>query len=513
MSEEKSKKRKRKSKIVLPSDYDELLKHLPENCFSTVAWKASEARAKVCPGYADNPDGYERKKVWTQFLNDERARKMGIATVKEVKGKRYAAEKGTYLEFLLKKEDKSDNDLKKIELLKDFKFGTGPTKDFKFKTTSNVHLIDSCNNFIIASSGGTNSSKTCGNLQRVIKTCRYNKLEKFYGIGSRSQPHLNRGVIPDFKQILRDWKIYDHKEWRQQAGTYTFPNGSTVMFVPLDDPDKYAGPRWDGFFINEANRGINYETVRHIVARTNNEFLLDWNPTGPFWFHTRMLKDPKLKIDYLDELNYLGNETLTEEQNQAMDMYRQDEYNFNVYILGKPGDADDVIFQGIKVLEPDPENPEPIPEDAILLGYGLDFGGAGSKTSAMALVSIWQWGHSYIINEELYDYDIATPQVGAHLLAKRRQRPVVCDYNNLEGIRTLKDMGIPAQKAIKGPGSWEESVSFVKSLSVFITATSTNLIAEKDAYVWKRDNTDETLNEPAPKCSDHALDAMRYGYS
>ena len=487
-----------------PDDYERHYLHLDKRLFSTHNATNHAARVLVIPGYEDMTKR-GKETAWAAFISQEKE-KSGLNQQK-------LDEMGalTYLQYLQNKKNPRETDLKRIQILKQFDFNRFNSGRFINKITSNAHLISKSKAFITASCGATNSSKTNGNLQYTINFCRSNKLPKPWGIGSRTIPHLQGGVIPDFRRIMQDWKLFDSDAWRSNPPRYTFKNGTELRFVPLDDGDKYAGPRWSGFFFNELNRGIPYDAVVQIIGRTDLKVLMDWNPTAPFYFHEKMLTDPNLEIDYLDELNYLGNETLTMEQMRSMDIYRQDEYRFNVYIKGMMGNTTDIIYPNITILEQD-ANGRAIPETANLLGYGLDFGGAGSKSSAMALTSLYQWGDAFIANQELYSYDMDSRQVGVYLLGKRDNKPVIADFGNLEGIKILRGMGVNVIKCIKGGGSIDTGVSLINSLPVFITEASVNMLEEKNSYTWKRDRNDTTLNVPDPNCKDDLMDAMRYSF-
>ncbi|HSW70520.1 MAG TPA: terminase large subunit, partial [Gammaproteobacteria bacterium] len=55
----------------------------------------------------------------------------------------------------------------------------------------------------------------------------------------------------------------------------------------------------------------------------------------------------------------------------------------------------------------------------------------------------------------------------------------------------------------------KEGIRKVKSLPLFITSQSSNMIKEIRSYKWKVDKDDHVLDEPV-KFNDHAMDALRY---
>lgn len=491
----------------LPEGYDIWYKDIPIECFSTNRPAAYAAR---CDYFGEEFAKLNSRKRAHFMLRQFTARRQGKFKAPKIENR--------YLKYLLDKPDKDDDDHAKIRALRKFRFGADETKNQFYKLISNGYLLFADESKWTHMEGGTNAGKTTMGLMYIINDCRKYFHPDPWGIGSRSNPHLKKAAMADFKKIMVSQNDWDARRFNKNDQTYTFKNGSQVIFVSLDDGDKFAGPRWRGFFFNELNRGISLLAVRHIVGRTEQKIISDNNPTGPYFFHSVLYPDTRLDISYLRELNYLGNETLTAAQDAAMDIWRGDEYNEEVYIWGRPGDLDDVIFGNIRVLEPTFDDPAEFkgrrnkPKDAVLIGYGLDVGGAGSDRSAMALVSIWESSQGYIVQEEVYSYSMDSTEIAAWLAKRHGNKPVVVDSQNKDTIKILRDAGIDVRPATKGHGSVNEGIAKLRKMKIFFTYESSNLIEEKDHYVWKRDNDDKTLDKVDPKCRDDGMDAMRYGF-
>ncbi len=98
---------------------------------------------------------------------------------------------------------------------------------------------------------------------------------------SESFPHLKRGAIRDFLNIMDANQYYDPKAWNKTDYTYTFPTGAKLEFFSVDQPGKVRGPRRDILFVNEANN-ISFETYTQLDVRTREIIWLDWNPVAEF---------------------------------------------------------------------------------------------------------------------------------------------------------------------------------------------------------------------------------------
>jgi len=110
--------------------------------------------------------------------------------------------------------------------------------------------------------GGTAASKTISIILWCIDYAQTNK-NKFISIVSESFPHLKRGAIRDFLNIMTEHGYFKDNNWNKTDYTYTFESGSKIEFFSADQPGKVRGPRRDVLFINEANN-ISYETYTQL---------------------------------------------------------------------------------------------------------------------------------------------------------------------------------------------------------------------------------------------------------
>ena len=70
---------------------------------------------------------------------------------------------------------------------------------------------------------------------------------------SESIPHLRRGALKDFLNILKALNRYDEKKYNKSTLKYEFSNGSYIEFFSTDQPDKLRGARRTDLYINECN--------------------------------------------------------------------------------------------------------------------------------------------------------------------------------------------------------------------------------------------------------------------
>jgi phage terminase large subunit len=347
--------------------------------------------------------------------------------------------------------------------------------------------------------GGTSSSKTFTILPFLINYA-IQKPNSEISVVAESIPHLKRGALKDFLKIM-DWtNNFNPSNFNKSNLTYKFSNGSYIEFFSADQPDKLRGARRDILFINECNN-VTFESYQQLSIRTKKFIYLDYNPTNEFWVHTELMNDSN--SDFII-LTYKDNEALdpaiVKEIEKAKEKAKTSSYWENwwkVYGLGQIGSLDGVIFNNWQTIDT-------IPEEARLLGYGVDFGYSNDPT---AIVEVYKWNDQRIINEICYQKELSNSQIAKFI---KTQDDCYCDSAEPKSIAELRAFGINARAVRKGADSINFGIQVMQEQSYLITKKSTNLINELRKYAWDKDKkTGATLNKPIDMFN-HAIDSWRY---
>jgi len=367
-----------------------------------------------------------------------------------------------------------------------------------FQETTATQRILKLNKRIRAVCGGTSASKTISILLFLIAKAQSDTSITLTSIVSESVPHLKRGAVRDFKNIMIEHRYWKDALWNATDMMYTFETGSRIEFFSSDNGDKLRGARRDRLFINEANN-VTLDAFNQLEVRTKDFVFLDWNPTNEFWFYTE-LKGKRDDIDFIT-LTYKDNEALSEQIVKAIEQRKGNKGWWQVYGLGQLGEVEGKIYKDWSIIDE-------IPHEARLERYGLDFGYSNDPTS---IVAIYKYNGGYIFDEITYQKGLSNKQI-ADILQNKDRALVVADSAEPKSIDEMKMYGINVVGAVKGKDSICQGIQYVQDQRCSMTKRSVNIIREYRNFLWSTDKNGVILNVPEGGF-DHSMDAIRYGLS
>jgi phage terminase large subunit len=351
--------------------------------------------------------------------------------------------------------------------------------------------------------GGTSSSKTFSILPLLITHAMQTPYTEI-SVVSESIPHLKRGAVKDFVNIMVMTGNYRDAQFNKSDLKYKFLNGSFIEFFSADQPDKLRGARRHVLFVNECNN-IDFESYNQLSIRTRDFIYLDYNPTQEFWVHTELIKDPD--SDFV-VLTYKDNEALdaaiVKEIEKAKEKAKTSKYWDNwwrVYGLGQVGSLDGVIFSNWSSIDQ-------VPANAKLIGYGMDFGFTNDPTT---LVGVYQYDDNLIVDEKIYRQGMLNSDIIREMsrLGINKSDKIYADSAEPKSIEEIYRSGFNIKPVLKGSDSIKFGIQILQEHNLFVTKESTNLIKELRSYTWDKDKTGKSLNTPIDDYN-HAIDAMRY---
>lgn len=365
-----------------------------------------------------------------------------------------------------------------------------------YQKTTALRRIQKLNKRLRIIQGGSSAGKTIAVLLVLI-----DRLQREKGIissvVSETIPHLKRGAIRDFLNIIEAHGYYQDDRWNRSDFIYTFETGSKLEFFSADSADKVRGPRRNGdLFINECNN-ISYETYTQLAIRTLGSIYLDFNPVAEFWVHDEIIAK-EVEHDFII-LTYKDNEGLPQVIVDEIESRQGNKQFWTVYGLGLLGEFEGKIFTGWRI------DLDEIPHEARLERYGLDFGYSNDPT---ALIAVYYFNGGYILDEIAYSKGLSNKQI-ADLLINEKRALTIADSAEPKSIDELRSYGLLVQPTVKGKDSVTNGIQVVQDQQISVTKRSVNVIKEYRNYLWLVDKDGRRLNEPSPLWN-HAMDAVRY---
>jgi phage terminase large subunit len=371
-----------------------------------------------------------------------------------------------------------------------------------FQQTTALKKIVKLNKKIRAVQGGTSAGKTIAILLLLIQQCQTDKEPTLTSVVAESIPHLKRGALRDFMNIMKGHNYFKEDRWSATDRTYTFETGSQMEFFSSDDGSKLRGARRDHLFMNEANKQ-SLEAFNELEVRTKGNVFLDWNPTNEFWFYTEVQPNRK-DVDYII-VTYVDNEGLPEEIVKSIEARRHNKSWWKVYGEGQLGEVEGRIYVGWNQLDE-------LPSEARLVSIGMDFGYTNDPS---AIVAMYYHNGAYVLDEIAYRKGLSnkalSDYINSYLVSEGKSVVTVADSAEPKSIDEIRLYGTPIVPSVKGPGSVNQGIQFVQDQKIFVTKRSVNVWKEYNNFLWKVDRLGSKLNVPDHAYS-HSMDAIRYGF-
>lgn len=351
-------------------------------------------------------------------------------------------------------------------------------------------------------------------------------------------------VLEDFKAVVETDPLIDQQFiYNKKDATFTHvKTRSVIHFMGTDKIGKVLGMRQDISFFNEISH-FKEDVYKQIAQRTTETIFSDYNPSRDFFIQKYESREDSIflrstfedNIEFLTEgivnqlrgynpfaegSTYVENNTLMYNGEPVSHLNEPprnelnfkngtaDKYMWEVYGLGLKSEKPNRVFRGWKTCTP--EYFDNVDSESY---YGLDFG--VSKPTALVEVK-YDGDRTFYVRQRLYRPSSKMGTTVADFVQNRLNPPitpkdlVVADSAKKTMVEDLKQGGLFAFGAKKGPGSVHRRISLVQSFNIVYDETSHDLEDEYVEYSYKLDRYGLTTDDIDPSCEDHLLDAMGY---
>lgn len=323
------------------------------------------------------------------------------------------------------------------------------------------------------------------------------------------------------KQVISDWKVNHLFKINISDMTITCANGYQILFEGLDDVEKLKsllpqkGVVTD-IIIEEATE-TKQDDIKQLRKRLRGKsdkpkrLILLFNPIlQSHWIYQEFFKgrfhdgDQKYHDDGLLIFHSTYKDNRFLEPADIKDLENEtDQYYYDVYTLGKWGVLGGVIFTNWKV-----DDLSSMISTFDNIKNGLDFGFADDPASYNRMHYDRMRKRLYVF-EEMHEHGFTNPMIAEWLLPIVNNEFVICDSAEPKSIQELRNHGINAIAAKKGPDSVRHGIQFLQQLEVIIDRSCQETINEFTIAQWKKLRDGTVTNIPVDK-NNHHIDDIRY---
>lgn len=332
---------------------------------------------------------------------------------------------------------------------------------------------------------------------------------------------LRIGCYREVQKSIRDSskRLLDDKiaETPELAGFYSSTdteirgaNGTLFIFGGLrTNPDAIKSTEGlDIAWVMEANRVSqrSWDLLVPTVRAPGSEIWAEWNPEDPTDPVDAMFRGengaPPRSI--VREVSWRDNPWFPDELRAEMEWDRKRDFDKYQWVWEGQylQSSERRVFKNWRV-----EDIEP-PTDAVFR-FGADWGFAVDPT---VLIRCWLDGKTLYVDHEAYmvgcEIDTtpalfdSVPGSRRHLITADSARPETVSYMQRQGFRIVP--------AIKGQGSVEDGVEFLKSYDIVVHSRCQHLIDELKLYSYKVDPLTDRVLPILEDRHNHTIDALRY---
>lgn len=390
---------------------------------------------------------------------------------------------------------------------------------------------------IAVNQGGTSSGKTYSIIQLLFLLCLNGEImdelqdESHFDnaiqvrVISKELPKLKNDALKIAKRIFSttfsNMGIVENKS----DCKFTFPNGSEMVFLGIDDEEKAKSGKFDYTYISEAT-AVSYAVFEQLFMRTTVFMFIDYNPSKQFWAHIHLLDkygdyyafSKCIRTNYLDNVENLKPKTI----NGILHKAQKDDNFRRVYLEGKLGRLETLVFPNYEIINERPNN-------AYLKNHtlGLDFG-VNDPTVLMLTADYYDANENYlgVYVEELFykrgikktsgiiDNIISSTAEWRRLMENEDKVWII--YADSSAKLTIGDLSpvlnqyrmqiFPANKAA---GSIMQGIRHLQENGLYVNRKSTNTIDEFAGYEFLKDRDGRITDNPIDE-NNHAIDSVRY---
>ena len=362
--------------------------------------------------------------------------------------------------------------------------------------------------------GGAGSAKSYSITQKIIIRCCNERIKIL--VCRKYGSTLRNTCFSLFKEVLEKWKLTPYVKIKESDFSITFPNGSQIIMMGLDEETKLLSLNNIGtIWIEEA-----FEVPRDIVEQLNlrmrsqnenQQIIMSWNPISinSYLYDFAELNPPENSRKIFS--TFKDNPFLSKEYIEAMeDMRIRNPAKARIYYYGQYGvNPEGLVIQNWRTEDFDPMQ-------LASLGYehrvGMDLGWV-DKSAIIDSLYDRQNKTIYVFNE-FYKSGCQLSELADQIKKMGLQKcKIFVDAAEPRSIQFFRQEGINATPCKKGADSVKAGLMFLQDNLIIVHPKCKNFIMELENFSYIKSKLTGEWTEDTTHEWSHAVDACRYAYS
>lgn len=362
--------------------------------------------------------------------------------------------------------------------------------------------------------GSAGSAKSYFITQKLIIRCCREKIKVL--VCRRTGTTIRNTCFSLFKDIIAKWKLTQYVKIRETDFNISFPNGSEIIFIGLDEETKLLSLNNIGtIFIEEC-----YEVPKPIVEQlnlrlrgstVNQQIIMAFNPISKnHWLYDFCEVNPPSSFIYTQS-TYKQNPFLPQEYVAALEeMYTRNPAKARIFCDGEWGvDAEGLVITNWRKEEFDPMA---LAATGLEHRAGMDIGWI-DKSAIIDTLYDRSNKIIYVFNE-FYKSGCQLSELAEAIRGMNLQKTkLYVDSAEPRSIQYFKQEGINAVGCAKGKDSVKAGLMFLQDHLIIVHPSCQNFITELENFSYIKSKVTGEWTEDTTHEYSHAIDACRYGYS
>lgn len=362
--------------------------------------------------------------------------------------------------------------------------------------------------------GSAGSGKSYFLTQRIIIRCCSEKIR--FVVCRRYGTTLRNSVFALFKEVLAKWQLTQYVKIKETDMSFTFPNGSQIILLGLDEETKLLSlANVSGVWVEEA-----FEVPKNLIEQLNlrmrgqadnQQIWLSWNPISKnSYLYDFTVTNPPANSVYIHS-TYKDNIFLNQEYIDSLEeLATRNPAKFRIYGLGEWGvDAEGLVITNWRAEEFDAMA---LAASGLEHRVGMDLGWIDKSAIINTLYD--KKNHIIYVFDEFYKSGCQLSELAQAIKNMNLQKTrIYVDAAEPRSIQYFKSEGINATACAKGKDSVKAGLMFLQDNLIVVHPKCKNFICELENFSYiKSKQTGEWTEDTTHEWS-HAIDACRYGYS